>query len=74
MICSEIWKEQVLPLIKPNLADLSSFRTYLAIYHESVTCNLLEIIMFHRTAVEAADNYLHELIDYCYRKLVILTK
>lgn len=52
---------------------LSTFRSYIAIYHEAVIVNVLEIIMYHRTAVESADDYLYEMIDYCYRKLVYLT-
>ena len=30
--------------------------------------NFLEVLLFHRTACEAADDTLVELIDYCYRK------
>lgn len=46
----------------------------MAIYHEAVICNLLEVILYHRTAVDNADNYLLEMIDYCYRKLLYLLK
>jgi len=35
---------------------------------------LLELVMFHRTAVDSLDNYIFELIDYCYRKLIALLK
>jgi hypothetical protein len=35
--------------------------------------NLLEILMYHRTAVDSSEEYLVELIDYCYRKLLTLT-
>ena len=41
-------------------------------YHEAAVLNLLELVMFHRTAVESLDNYIFELIDYCYRKLIAL--
>ena len=34
--------------------------------------NLLEVCLFHRTAIEASENYILELIDYCYRKLSAL--
>ena len=36
-------------------------------------CNLLEVLLFHRTAVEETQDTLVELIDYCYRKLVWLS-
>ena len=29
--------------------------------------NLLESVLFHRTAIDAADDYLLELVDFCYR-------
>jgi len=38
------------------------------VYHEISTLNILEVLMFHRSACEAADDSLVELIDYCYRK------
>ena len=74
LICSEVWKQNLLPLLKKDIVGLNSFRSYISIYHEAVTCNILEVILYHRTAVENADNYLIELIDYCYRKLLYLTK
>ena len=30
--------------------------------------NFIEVLLYHRTACEAADDTLVELIDYCYRK------
>lgn len=38
------------------------------VYHEVSTLNFLEVLLFHRSACEAADDTLVELIDYCYRK------
>lgn len=37
-------------------------------YHEASVLNLLEVLLYHRTACEAVDDTLVELIDYCYRK------
>ena len=37
-------------------------------------CNLLEVMLYHRTACVAAEDILVELIDYCYRKFVTLTE
>lgn len=64
----------MLPLVSKRLVNLNSYRSYITIYHEAVIVNMLEIIMYHRDAVEGADNFLIELIDYCYVKLVYLTK
>ncbi len=35
--------------------------------------NILEVFLYHRTAAEACEESLVELIDYCYRKFVALT-
>ena len=37
-------------------------------YHEVSTVNFLEVLLYNRSACEAADDTLVELIDYCYRK------
>jgi hypothetical protein len=56
------------------MAKISSIRSYLTLYHEATVTNLLEIILYHRTACENSQDSLLELIDYCYRKLVNLTQ
>lgn len=38
----------------------------MTIYHEVVVCNLLEVILYHRSAIESADEYLIEVINYCH--------
>jgi len=44
----------------------------LLLYHEATVCNILEIILYHRTACENSEDSLIELIDYLYRKLLNL--
>ena len=34
--------------------------------------NFLEVLLYHRTACDAADDTLVELIDYCYRKFSVM--
>jgi len=34
--------------------------------------NFLEVMLYHRTACEGADDTLVELIDYCYRKFSVM--
>jgi len=46
---------------------------YMGMYHESSVCNLLEVMLYHRTACESSEDGLVELIDYCYRKFVKMT-
>ena len=54
LILSNTWKEKVLPLVVENTPpkDRNSMKLYLALYHESVVCNILETFMFYRTAVD----------------------
>jgi len=42
-------------------------------YHEASICNLLEVLLYHRTACESSEDALVELIDYCYRKFIAMT-
>ena len=45
----------------------------MAMYHEASITNLLEVLLYHRTACESSEDALVELIDYCYRKFIALT-
>lgn len=49
---------------------MSSMKSYICLYHEASINNLLEVMLFHRTACEASEDALVELIDYCYRKFI----
>ena len=42
----------------------------MSIYHEAVVCNILEILMYYRTAVDESQECLIEIIDYAYAKPV----
>ena len=69
LIMTGIWKEKVLSQIKNKADKMNSLKLYLAIYHESVICNILEVLMFHRTAIDESGDFLVEVIDYCYQKV-----
>ena len=73
LLTAEAWKEKILPQIASHVAKLSSFKSYMCLYHEASVGNLMEVLMYHRTAVTSDEDSLVELIDYCYRKLVALT-
>jgi predicted component of viral defense system (DUF524 family) len=72
LLTSEVWKQKVLPLCQKSIQNLSSFRAYITIYHEASVCNLLQVILYYRTAIESADQSLLELTDYAYRKILRL--
>ena len=48
---------------------MNSLKVYLALYHEAVILNILEVVMFHRTAIDESGEFLVEIIDYCYKKI-----
>jgi hypothetical protein len=48
---------------------MNSLKVYLALYHEAVILNILEVLMFHRTAIDESGEFLIEVIDYCYKKI-----
>ncbi len=73
LVVTETWKQRLFPLLKSHLLTLSSVKTYVLLYHEAVVCNLLEIMLFHKVACEAAEDSLLELVDYSYRKLLKLS-
>lgn len=73
LLVTEAWKEKLFPIIKNDIAKVTSIKSYMCLYHEATICNLLEVMMYHRTACESGEDALVELIDYCYRKFVSLT-
>ena len=73
LLTAEVWKEKIFPQISEKVASLSSFKSYICIYHEAAICNLLEVLLYHRTAISSNEDALVELIDYCYRKMVRMT-
>ena len=73
LLTAEVWKAKIFPHIKSEVAQLSSIKSYICMYHEASICNLMEVMLYHRTACESNEDALVELIDYCYRKFVNMT-
>ena len=71
LLVSFIWKKKILPNIK-GVVSKSGIRSYLSIFHEGVVCNLLEIVCYHKTALEAFDANIIDFLDYIYEKLSFL--
>ena len=72
LLTAEVWKEKIFPLCKQDIAKISSIKSYICLYHEAAIGNLLEVLLYHRTACESSQDALAELIDYCYRKFIYL--
>lgn len=62
----------MLPLVSEAVCDLSSVKSYTLVYNEGVLANFLEILLYHQTACEEAGDYLIDMIDWAYRKVVAL--
>ncbi|KAL4095713.1 hypothetical protein PRIC1_009086 [Phytophthora ramorum] len=70
LLSLELWKANVLPLLRCQDTDAASLRLYFVVYHEATLTNLLEVAFFHEHVVESlTDDLLLELVDYCMRKL-----
>ncbi|KAG7384594.1 Zinc finger MYND domain-containing protein 10 [Phytophthora pseudosyringae] len=70
LLSLELWKANVLPLLRCQDKDAASLRLYFVVYHEATLTNLLEVAFFHEHVVESlADDLLLELVDFCIRKL-----
>ena len=73
LLTTEAWKDFVFPKLIKSKDKLNQIKMYMGMYHESSVCNLLEVMLYHRTACESSEDGLVELIDYCYRKFVKIT-
>lgn len=51
LIVTHIWKKKVIPAIKNEVKSFNSLKIYLAVYHEAVVCNMLEVMFYYATAV-----------------------
>jgi hypothetical protein len=70
LLSLELWKANVLPLLRCQDEDAASLRLYFVVYHEATLTNLLEVALYHEHVVESlTDDLLLELVDYCMRKL-----
>ena len=72
LLAIEMWRLKVYPEISDSITEHSSLRAYTTMYHEASVCSLLECVLFHRSAVEAAGESLLEVVDYCMRKITWL--
>ncbi len=69
LLISSVWKKRVLSLLKSEISSFNSLKVYLAVYHEAVVCNMLQVMLYHYTAIKQSKSLLIEIIDYCYKKI-----
>jgi predicted Zn-ribbon and HTH transcriptional regulator len=66
------FKKHIYPLIKNEVCDKYSMKTYICLYNEAIVINILENFFYHLTACQAAGDYLVDIVEYCYMKLIRL--
>ncbi|NXJ84421.1 ZMY10 protein, partial [Trogon melanurus] len=75
LISVEIWKHKIFPVLcrLNDVKPTSSIPIYLVLRREASIINLLETVFFHKETCESAECSILDLIDYCHRKLILLT-
>jgi predicted Zn-ribbon and HTH transcriptional regulator len=66
------FKKHIYPLIKKEVCDKYSMKTYICLYHEAIVINILENFFYHLTACQEAGDYLVDIVEYCYAKITKL--
>ncbi|XP_035230351.1 zinc finger MYND domain-containing protein 10-like isoform X2 [Stegodyphus dumicola] len=73
LIVTETWRLKVLPLIlKKEIKTTAVIPMYMVLYHEITIVSLLEAILFHEEMIESAEDSLIDLVDYSYRRIILL--
>ncbi|KAM9374724.1 zinc finger MYND domain-containing protein 10 [Phaethornis superciliosus] len=75
LISVEIWKHKIFPVLcqLEDFKPRSTFPIYVVLHHEASIINLLETVFFYKEICESAEDSILDLIDYCHRKLTLLT-
>ena len=63
------FKEKIYPNIKEKIINLCSIKSYFILYHEAVLVNLIENFLYSITACQASEDYLVDVIEYCYKMI-----
>lgn len=72
LLLIEAWKENVYPLLAPELAGRNTMRLYFILYHEATVINLLEVFFYYKHVVEGAGEKMLDIVDYLARKMTRL--
>jgi len=72
LLVSEIWRKKIYPLIKNKITQDNSLKVYMMLYHEVTIVNLLELVLYNKSACISVDEKMLDLVDYCARKVTFL--
>ena len=69
LILLDLWRTQVLPELLRLGKPQTSFQVYMVIFNEANVANILDTILFARSACEALEDSAIDLLDYAIRTL-----
>ncbi|XP_065832935.1 zinc finger MYND domain-containing protein 10-like [Oscarella lobularis] len=73
LICIEVWKSRIFPLLlKSRVEPKQTFPCYIVLYHEATLISLLETVLYHEDVVQACDDVLLDLAEYCSSRIITL--
>ncbi|KAL9973838.1 hypothetical protein ACROYT_G020344 [Oculina patagonica] len=73
LLAVELWKDKVFPKILESGYDpQTTLPVYFVLFHEATVISLLETILYHKEACEAAGDCILDLADYCLRRISLL--
>lgn len=58
LVAIDRYKQKVLTPLLPAISEASSSKAYFVVYHETVLCNFLSLLLYHKHVCQAAgDTY-----------------
>lgn len=51
---------------------LCPLHSFFKLYHEATIVNLLELLLYHQESIAQLEDYMIDLVDYCFRKFTFL--
>lgn len=73
LLAVELWKQKVLSkILDSGFNPHTTLPVYFVLFHEATVVSLLETILYHKEACEAAGDSILDLTDYCLRRITLL--
>lgn len=73
LLAVELWKDKVFPkILETGYDPQTTLPVYFVLFHEATVISLLETILYHKEACEAAGDCILDLADYCLRRISVL--
>ncbi|XP_058955157.2 zinc finger MYND domain-containing protein 10-like [Pocillopora verrucosa] len=73
LLAVELWKDKVFPkILELGFNPTTTLPIYFVLFHEATVISLLETILYHKEACEAAGDSILDLADYCLRRISLL--